>query len=240
MAATAAPPRLLPSGDSAITVEFSRNIDDAANQRVLALDRALPRSRSPASPKPCRPIARCWCIMIPCKSISTRWAKSCSRWRNGRSPATTRARRWRIPVAYGGEHGIDLEDVAKTLEHHARRYRGAARRGRLSRRHDRLYAGLVLSQRARRIAAHAAAAESAAADAGRHDLDRRRADRRAMPGRPERLASARTNRRPNLPVAPRSRSSCWSPATTSPSRPSMPRPLPSRTAPRKPARSSPN
>ena len=41
MAATAAPPRLLPSGDSAITVEFSRNIDDAANRRVLALDRAL-------------------------------------------------------------------------------------------------------------------------------------------------------------------------------------------------------
>ena len=34
-------PRLLASGDSAITVEYSRDIDDAANQRVLALDRAL-------------------------------------------------------------------------------------------------------------------------------------------------------------------------------------------------------
>ena len=43
MAATLSPPRLLPSGDSAITVEFSRNIDDAANRRVLALDRALAR-----------------------------------------------------------------------------------------------------------------------------------------------------------------------------------------------------
>ena len=41
MAATLAPPRLLPSGDAAIAVEFSRNVDDAANQRVLALDRAL-------------------------------------------------------------------------------------------------------------------------------------------------------------------------------------------------------
>jgi allophanate hydrolase subunit 1 len=41
MATTLAPPRLLPSGDSAITVEFARNIDDAANQRVLALDRAM-------------------------------------------------------------------------------------------------------------------------------------------------------------------------------------------------------
>jgi len=41
MPATLAPPRLLPNGDSAITVEFSRNIDDAANRRVLALDREL-------------------------------------------------------------------------------------------------------------------------------------------------------------------------------------------------------
>ena len=41
MAATLPPPRLLPSGDSAITVEFSRNIDEAANRQVLALDRAM-------------------------------------------------------------------------------------------------------------------------------------------------------------------------------------------------------
>ena len=41
MAEPLSPPRLLPSGDSAITVEFSRTIDDAANQRVLTLDRAL-------------------------------------------------------------------------------------------------------------------------------------------------------------------------------------------------------
>ena len=43
MAAPLSPPRLLPSGDSAITVEFSRHIDDAANRRVLALDRRLAR-----------------------------------------------------------------------------------------------------------------------------------------------------------------------------------------------------
>ena len=44
MAASLSPPRLLPSGDSAITVEFSRTIDDAANERVLALDRTLAAS----------------------------------------------------------------------------------------------------------------------------------------------------------------------------------------------------
>ena len=115
MAATLPPPRLLPSGDSAITVEFSRDIDDAANERVLALDRALAASPSTASPRPCRPIGRCWCITIPARSASTRSAKSCLRSPASRLPAATKARRWRIPVTYGGEHGIDLEDVAKAL-----------------------------------------------------------------------------------------------------------------------------
>jgi 5-oxoprolinase (ATP-hydrolysing) subunit B len=31
-------------------------------------------------------------------------------------PEVTNNRRWRIPVVYGGEHGIDLEDVAKALK----------------------------------------------------------------------------------------------------------------------------
>ena len=41
MAASLSPPRLLPSGDRAIAVEFAKTIDDAVNQRVLTLDRAL-------------------------------------------------------------------------------------------------------------------------------------------------------------------------------------------------------
>lgn len=54
-------PAFLPSGDSAITVEFSRSIDDAANQRVLALDRAIAAEPiTGASRKPCRLIARRW------------------------------------------------------------------------------------------------------------------------------------------------------------------------------------
>ena len=45
MAASLSPPRLLPSGDRAIAVEFAKTIDDAANQRVLTLDRALAAAR---------------------------------------------------------------------------------------------------------------------------------------------------------------------------------------------------
>ena len=116
MAATLPPPRLLPSGDSAITVEFSRNIDDAANQRVLALDRAL-------APTPIAGVTETVptyrSLLVHYDPVADRFRRAgrqaASRWRNRRLPPATSARRWRIPVAYGGEHGIDLEDVAKAL-----------------------------------------------------------------------------------------------------------------------------
>jgi KipI family sensor histidine kinase inhibitor len=115
MAATLAPPRLLPSGDSAITVEFSRNIDDAANQRVLALDGALTNE----------PIAGITETVPTYRSLLVHYdpvqigfdalgEKLLARAQRP-VPAAAKARRWRIPVAYGGEHGIDLEDVAKAL-----------------------------------------------------------------------------------------------------------------------------
>jgi 5-oxoprolinase (ATP-hydrolysing) subunit B len=116
MAATFPPPRLLPSGDSAITVEFSRHIDDAANQRVLALDHAL-------ADKPVRgvtetvPTYRSLLVhydplQIDFDALSGKLASLAQL----PVPPVTRTRRWRIPVVYGGEHGIDLEDVAKTLK----------------------------------------------------------------------------------------------------------------------------
>jgi 5-oxoprolinase (ATP-hydrolysing) subunit B len=115
MAATPAPPRLLPSGDSAITVEFSRNIDDAANRRVLALDRTLAREPV-AGVTETVPTYRSLLVhydpvVIDFGALSERLAVLAQL----PVPATTKARRWRIPVVYGGEHGIDLEDVAKTL-----------------------------------------------------------------------------------------------------------------------------
>ena len=115
MAAPLTPPRLLPSGDSAITVEFSRNIDDAANQRVLALDRAhaaepiagvtetVPTYRSL--------LVHYDSVQIGFEALGEKLMALAQR----PVPTATKTRRWRIPVAYGGEHGIDLEDVAKAL-----------------------------------------------------------------------------------------------------------------------------
>ncbi|MGB8400912.1 5-oxoprolinase subunit PxpB [Bradyrhizobium sp.] len=116
MAATLAPPRLLPSGDSAITVEFSRNIDDAANQRVLALDRAM-TAEPVAGVTETVPTYRSLLVhydplLIGCEALGDKLLALAQR----PVPAAARTRRWRIPVAYGGEHGIDLEDVARALK----------------------------------------------------------------------------------------------------------------------------
>ncbi len=116
MAASLSPPRLLPSGDGAITVEFSRSIDDAANQRVLALDRTLAteaiKGVTETVPTYRSLLVHYDPIEIGFEALSEKLAALAQQ----PAPPVTNTRRWRIPVAYGGEHGIDLEDVAKTLK----------------------------------------------------------------------------------------------------------------------------
>jgi 5-oxoprolinase (ATP-hydrolysing) subunit B len=115
MAAPVSPPRLLPSGDSAMTVEFGRHIDDTANRRVLALDRALAQ----------QPIAGVTEAVPTYRSLLVHYdptlvdfdalGKRLLELARHAVPRVERMRRWRVPVAYGGEHGVDLEDVAKAL-----------------------------------------------------------------------------------------------------------------------------
>ena len=102
MEATLRPPRLLPSGDSAITVEFSQHIDDAANQRVLALDRAMTAAPI-AGVTETVPTYRSLLVHYdPCRiefeSLSEKLLAL------AKIPASPNARtkHWRVPVAYGG------------------------------------------------------------------------------------------------------------------------------------------
>ena len=116
MAATPSPPRLLPSGDSAITVEFSRSIDEMANQRVLALDRTLARETitgiTETVPTYRSLLVHYDPVQIDFGTLSQKLVTLALL----PVPPVAKMRRWRIPVAYGGEHGIDLEDVARTLK----------------------------------------------------------------------------------------------------------------------------
>ena len=116
MAATPSPPRILPSGDAAITVEFSRNIDDAANARVLALDRTL-ANEPVAGVTETVPTYRSLLVHYDPLAIDfDTLGEKLVDLAQQPAPPTIKTRRWRIPVTYGGEHGIDLEDVAKTLK----------------------------------------------------------------------------------------------------------------------------
>ena len=203
MAATFFPPRLLPSGDSAITVEFSRIIDDTANQRVLALDRALQEAPiqgvTEAVPTYRSLLVHYDPTQIDFATLGEKLRAAAER------PVSSeaKARRWRFPVAYGAENGIDLEDVAKALDttpddivarHVAGQYR-VAMIGFTPR--------LVLSQRSGKIPPYAAPGESAPADAGWNHLGWRRADRHPMSRRPERLASFGPHAGANLSIASR-------------------------------------
>jgi len=115
MAAPLSPPRLLPSGDSAIAVEFARVIDDGANQRVLALDKAMATAPVEGVTETV-PTYRSLLVhydptRIDFETLGDKLLALAER----PVPPAGKARRWRVPVAYGGENGIDLEDVAKSL-----------------------------------------------------------------------------------------------------------------------------
>jgi len=115
MAALPSPPRMLPSGDSAITVEFSRDIDEAANARVLALDRALAREPVDGVTETVPTYRSLLVHYDPLKIDFEVLSKRLINLAQLPVPAATSSRRWRVPVTYGGEHGIDLEDVARAL-----------------------------------------------------------------------------------------------------------------------------
>lgn len=116
MSASLPQPRLLPSGDSAIVVEFARAIDEIANQRVLALDKAV-AAASIEGVTETVPTYRSLMVHYDPERIDfgVLGAKLLAM-AQGPLPPAGKARRWRVPVAYGGENGIDLEDVAKRLD----------------------------------------------------------------------------------------------------------------------------
>jgi 5-oxoprolinase (ATP-hydrolysing) subunit B len=115
MATPLSPPRLLPSGDSAIVVEFARNIDDAASQRVLALDKALAAAAVEGVTEAVPTYRSLLVHYDPDRIDFETLGGKLVALAEMPAPPAGKARRWRVPVAYGGENGIDLEDVAKSL-----------------------------------------------------------------------------------------------------------------------------
>jgi len=107
------PPRILPCGDSAVTVEFGDTVDAALNDRVLALDAALAAAPF-AGFVEAVPTYRSLMVHYDPVTIGFDAVADLLLDLAASAPALPAAgRRWRIPVVYGGAFGIDLEDVAK-------------------------------------------------------------------------------------------------------------------------------
>jgi KipI family sensor histidine kinase inhibitor len=106
-------PRILPSGDAAVTVEFGRNIDPQVNRRVLALD-SLVISERINGVRETIPTYRSLLVHYDPVTIGfDDLSRELLRLAALPAPAEQRMRRWRVPVTYGGEYGIDLDEVAR-------------------------------------------------------------------------------------------------------------------------------
>jgi KipI family sensor histidine kinase inhibitor len=105
-----------PAGDSALVLEFEERIDPEVSARVLAVDRALAAARI-AGVQETLPTYRTLLVRFDpehtdidaLQALMLRTARDAD-------AATQAGRLWRVPVAYGGAHGIDLDDVARAKQ----------------------------------------------------------------------------------------------------------------------------
>lgn len=109
-------PRFMPVGDAALTVEFGDTISPAVNAKVIALELALAASEVPGIVETA-PSYRSLLVCYEPDEISFGTLVGELRTLLGQpvDPLQRPGRRWRVPVVYGGEAGIDLEAAAERL-----------------------------------------------------------------------------------------------------------------------------
>jgi KipI family sensor histidine kinase inhibitor len=106
-------PRIIVCGESAFGIEFGETVDPDLNGRVLALDAAVTTSNLPGVVETV-PTYRSLLVHIdPLVADPSALATQVLDMARGLAPLQSSARRWRIPVVYGGPFGIDLDDVAR-------------------------------------------------------------------------------------------------------------------------------
>ena len=106
-------PRIVPCGEAALVVEFGDAIDAAVNAKVLGLDRAVAQANIKGV---IEAVPTYRSLLVHYDPLVLSFAEMSAHVRALANSAPTGSgprRRWRIPVVYGGEYGIDLDDVAK-------------------------------------------------------------------------------------------------------------------------------
>ncbi len=108
-------PRILPCGDSAVSVEFGECISEQISDHVLALDRVFGDRHHPAIQE-LVPTYRALCIHYDPRGL--RFDEVVALVHQELRALNLKNRRptgrvWRVPVCYGGDHGIDLGMLAE-------------------------------------------------------------------------------------------------------------------------------
>jgi KipI family sensor histidine kinase inhibitor len=109
-------PRVLPAGDTAVSVELADDISPEANARVLTLERLLLDRRLPGLVETL-PTFRSLLItydplVLSWEALRREIARLAPRLPAAPAPS---GRRVELPVAYGGEYGFELPEVARRL-----------------------------------------------------------------------------------------------------------------------------
>ena len=122
------PPRLLPLGDTAWTLEFGQTIDPALHARVLGLAEALRQARASADAQLAGPFSAQFAAIVdvvptfrsltvhydPLATDGERLGQDLLRLAQSAGSASQVGRQWRIPVCFDNEYAPDLDELAQS------------------------------------------------------------------------------------------------------------------------------
>lgn len=107
-----AQPRFLQAGDGAVTVELGNAVDVGVNEAVAALDKNISAAAIEGVLETIPTYRSLQVVYDPGRIRSRDLIARLTDVLAGPVRSAAAARRWRIPVCYGGEHGMDLAFVA--------------------------------------------------------------------------------------------------------------------------------
>lgn len=105
--------RLVPSGDTALVVEFGDTVDRELNARVLALARRLGAAQIPGVVEQVPTFRSLMVHYDPVRLLFKDLCGEVERLLAGLEPEARAGRVFTLPVCYGGDLGPDLENVAR-------------------------------------------------------------------------------------------------------------------------------
>ncbi|GAB4067856.1 5-oxoprolinase subunit PxpB [Ancylobacter sonchi] len=104
---------MLDAGEGGLVVEFGSDVDEAVNRQVIALDRALGVHPIDGVRETVPTYRSLLVLFDPLRIARDALASQLLALQTRGAPETEGGTLWRIPVLYGGEHGVDLDAVAR-------------------------------------------------------------------------------------------------------------------------------